>query len=650
MQRTIGTSNNLPDRATMRRLPLSAALGALCLAMSCHAMAAANAAAPAPANGPADVAHAPIVTGRWVHALSAYVPPKYPPTLSHFEYVNPDAPKGGVLRLRNPDRRSSFDKFNPFTVRGNAPAGLSIFVFESLATSSQDELQAMYGLLAAEMYVAPDLSSISFRLRPQARFSNGDPVTAADVVYSFEQITSKFAAPGYRAAFEGVARAVAVDERTVRFELREKKLDNVFLAGGVPVFSKKWGAGKPFDEIVLEHPIATGPYTIDKVDMPRRIEFKRDPNYWGRNLGVRRGMFNFDRVVYRMYSDQAVAREAFKAGEFDIFKEYGSRSWMRQHQGAKWRDGRIVRRAFETDVGQGLQSMHLNLRRPIFQDIRVREALVYTWDFENLDKYKAFRRARSVFNNSEFAAQGLPSAGELKLLEPFRSELPPRVFGPAWQAPSTEGDPHGLRRNLLKARALLEAAGWQLAADGKLRNGQGEPFEFEYLNPSDGGRNTAWERNLEKLGITYKERNVDFALYRRRLENYDFDVITIVEGDFTLPSASDLITSYGSAAADEPGNNNFRGIKSKAVDALIEAMGRAETLDELRDAARALDRVVMWSFWQLPELYLSAEWASYWNKFGIPKVRPKYFTIDTSGFGPWPLMAWWDKALAAGDR
>ncbi len=601
-----------------------------------------------PAAAPAQAVRAPVQTGEWVHALSAYVAPKYPPTFSHFDYVRPDAPKGGTMRLRNPDRRSSFDKFNPFTVRGNAPAGLSIYVFESLAVASQDEAQAMYGLLAQDMRVAADLSSISFRLRPQARFSNGDAVSAADVVHSFEQITGKHAAPGYRATFQGIARAVAVDERTVRFDLREKKLDNLFLAGSVPVFSRKWGAGKPFDEIVLEHPIATGPYTIDKVDLPRRIEFKRNPAYWGRDLAVRRGQFNFDRVVYRMYADQEVAREAFKAGEFDIFKEYRSRAWARQHQGAKWRDGRIVRTAFATDVGQGLQAMHFNLRRPIFSDIRVREALGLTWDFENLDKFKVFRRTSSVFSNSEFAAQGEPSPGELRLLEPFRAELPARVFGAAFVAPSTAGDANGLRRNLLRARALLEQAGWTVAADGKLRNATGEAFEFEYLSPSEGPRNTAWERNLEKLGIGYKERNVDFALYRRRLENYDFDVITIVEGDFTLPSAADLLTSYGSAAADEPGNNNFRGIKSRALDALIEAIGRAATLEELRDAARAFDRVVMWNFWQLPELYLSDEWASYWNRFGQPAHRPRYFSIDTGGFGAWPLMAWWDRSLEPG--
>ena len=612
--------------------------------------------AAAQVDGPADAAgaskaaaapQAPVKTGSWEHAISAYQPPKYPRGFSHFEYVNPKAPKGGVLRLRNPDRRTSFDKFNPFTVKGNAPAGLTIFSFESLTYVSQDEPQAMYGLLAEGIYVEPDLSSISFRLHPKARFANGDPVTPADVKASFDHLSSKQAAPGVQSALASIEKVVIVDSRTVRFELRERTTDALFTAGGLTVFSAKWGAGKKFDEIVAEHPIASGPYVIDRVDMPRRIEFKRNPDYWARDLGVRRGWFNFDRVIYRMYQDHAISREAFKAGEFDIMKEYGMRSWMRLHAGVKWRDGRIAKTEFETATGQGLQSYQLNLRRTFLQDIRVREALGYTYDFETLNRYKKFKRTNSVFNNSEFAAQGLPSAGELKLLEPFRAELPPRVFGPAFVAP-IGGSATAVRNNLLKARELLEQAGWKLAADGKLRNAQGHAFEIEYLTPREGGL-ADWIQRLEKLGITLKERVVDFALYRRRLEAYDFDMITIVEGEFTLPNPTSLATLYGSKSADEPGNNNFRGVKSRAVDHIIAVMGKATTMGELRDAARALDRIVMWSFWQVPDLYLSTENASYWARFGIPAVQPKHFSIDTDlGHGPWPLWTWWDLAADPG--
>jgi microcin C transport system substrate-binding protein len=292
------------------------------------------------------------------------------------------------------------------------------------------------------------------------------------------------------------------------------------------------------------------------------------------------------------------------------------------------------------------------MRRPMFQDIRVREALGYTYDFETINKTKVFKRVNSVFNNSEFAAEGLPGPGELALLEPLRAELPPRVFGPAWQAPRTDNSPSGLRGNLLKARALLEEAGWKLDSSGTLRNAKGEAFEFEYMIPQPQS-NVDWQRNLKKLGITMKDRLVDFALYRRRLQAYDFDMVTIVDGIFTLPSADDLSSLFGSKSFAEPGNNNFRGVNSKAADTLIAAMAKASTLAQLRDAARAFDRVVTWSFWQIPDLYSGVENVSHWNKFGKPKVMAKYFRADTlnSGFtehGPWPLWTWWDAARDTG--
>jgi microcin C transport system substrate-binding protein len=583
----------------------------------------------------------------WSHGYAAFGQPKYPRGFAHFGYVNPDAPKGGTLNLRNPDRRVSFDKFNPFTTRGNAPAGLAYFMFESLTVLSGDELQTMYGLLAEEISVAPDKSSISFRLNPKARFYNGDAVTAEDVKYSFESMSGKYAAPGLRASLAGVERVVVLDSRTVRFELKEHTTDMLFTVGGLSVFSRKWalqpdGQPKRFDEIVNEYPITSGPYTIAKADSGRRLEFVRNLDYWAKDIGVRRGMFNWNRVVYRYYKDSAVAREAFKAGEFDIYKEYGARSWVRQHKGPKWDDGRIRKDLFETSVGQGLQAYMMNLRRPLFQDIRVRKALDYTYDFDTLNRLGLLKRTNSQFNNSEFAAEGLPSPGELALLEPFRQQLPAEVFGAPFRAPTTGRDPKRLRQNLLKARELLAEAGWTLAADGKLRNAKGEAFEFEYLNPGEPGRLTEWQTNLEKLGITLKERNVDFALYRRRLEEYDFDMVTIAGGEFTLPDATGLLTAFGSKSADEKGNNNFRGVKSAAADHLLEVMAKATTLQQLRDAARAFDRVVMWNHWQVPDLYASDEKASFWNKFGMPARRPLFFSIDTSsGFAPWPLETWW---------
>jgi microcin C transport system substrate-binding protein len=614
-----------------------------------HAAVAASSPASASAAASAATAEGEDFTERWVHGFAAYGPPKYGPGFKHFDYVNPDAPKGGTLKLKNPDRKTSFDKYNPWTTRGNSPSGILIWMVEGLCHLSQDEPLAMYGLLAEAVKVDADFGGVSFRIRPEARFNNGDPVLAEDVKHSYTMLSSKGASPAYQTAVSGLAGVEVLDARTVRFQFKEKTREQVFIAGLMPVFSRKWGAGKTMDNIVTDLPIVTGPYLIDKIDMPRRIEFKLDPNYWGRALAVRRGHFNFERVVYRMYSDNLIALEAFKAGEFDLIKEYRARTWVRSHAGIKWDDGRIVKAELLTGFGYSMQSYNINMRRPIFQDIRVREALGYTYDFETSNKTKVFLRVNSQFNNSEFAAQGTPGPGELALLEPFRAELPPRVFGPPYVAPRTDDGPSGLRRNLLKARELLAQAGWNLDSAGVLRNAKGEAFEFEYLQPQ-ASSNVDWQRNLKKLGITLKDRVVDFALYRRRLQAYDYDMCTIAEGTFTLPDVGSLTRLYGSKSFARARQRQLPRRQQPRGRRADRRHGPRRTMQELRDAARAFDRVVTWSFWQIPDLYNAVENVSHWNKFGKPAVQAKYFRADTliSGFiehGPWPLWTWWDKSL-----
>jgi peptide/nickel transport system substrate-binding protein/microcin C transport system substrate-binding protein len=291
----------------------------------------------------------------------------------------------------------------------------------------------------------------------------------------------------------------------------------------------------------------------------------------------------------------------------------------------------------------------MNLRRPIFQDRRVREALDYTYDFEKINLYNLRRRAPSLFSNSDFAAQGLPGPGELALLEPFRDKVPKEVFGMPYQPPRTDTHPNALRENLQKAKALFEQAGWNIDKDGVLRNAKGEPFEFEYLETQGGSqfRNVIWQRNLAKLGINLKVRNVDFALYRKRLEAFDFDVITIRMPDFALPSAGDYEDILASKNADTQGASNYRGVKDPAVDAMIEAMKNAKTYAELRDASRALDRIVTHQHYQVPQLFSPGYFTSYWNKFGLPP-QPKYYTFDENGNWPaWAVTAWWLKDPAA---
>lgn len=592
--------------------------------------------------------------GTWSHAYAAYGIPKYPRGFAHFDYVNPDAPKGGTLQLSQPDRRTSFDKYNPFTVKGQSPAGLTTLMFESLAVRSADEPATMYGLLAEDMKVAPDKSSITFRLHPKARFANGEPVTTADVRHAFDMLTSKAAAPGVRTQFDGVQGVAVLDPRAIRFDLKDRTDDTIFNVGGLPVFSVKWGQGsdgKPraFDQIVTEYPITSGPYTVALADSGRRIDFARNPDYWARDLGVSRGQYNFDRVVYRYYQDNAVSLEAFKAGEFDLLLEYSARRWARQHGGPKWNDGRIIKESFPNGFGAGLQAYVLNLRRPLFQDIRVRRAINLAYDFEAVNVYRQYKRTNSLFANSDFAAAGLPGAGELALLEKFRGELPAEVFGAAWEPPRTDTGPNALRENLKRARTLLEQAGWKVAADGVLRNGKGEPLEFELLEAGEapGRAEAVFQRNFEKLGITLKLRLVDFALYRKRLETFDFDMTIIRVGDFTLPGAADLKSMYGSQSADVEGSNNYRGLKSAAVDHLIASMEKARTMEALRDAARALDRVIMHGYYQVPDLYLGANRVSRWDRLGIPGTVPKYYTIASpSEWLQWAVTAWWAKDAA----
>ena len=599
-------------------------------------------------NHPAAVA-APVVTGTWEHAISAFQPPKYPRDFGHFDYANPLAPKGGTLNLSNPDRRSSFDKWNPYTIKGVAPAAMRIFIFETLGFIAMDEPKAMYGLIGEEIMVARDMASVTWRIHPKARFSNGDPVTPADVVHSFNLMTSPQASPEYTVALAGIAKAVAVDARTVRFDLKEPGQDAVFSTAELPVFSAKWGEGKKFDEIVTDMPIATGPYAVDKFQMPRRLELKRRDDYWAKDLPVRRGFYNFDRVIYRMYADQDVRREGFKGGEFDLYKEYRASQWARSHRGPKWESGRIAKQTFVVSTGSMPQAMQLNMRRPKYQDIRVREAILRAYDFDKYNRYGTFDPSDSLFNNTDFAAQGNPGAAELALLEPYRAELPPQVFGPPFRMPRYSTSPNALRDSLRRAQELLAEAGWKPGPDGWLRNAAGEKLTLEMLEPNQTGRLPEFARNLKKLGIEYSERLVDFALYRRRLSAFDYDMIIIVEPKFTLPDAGQVGSLYGSESARKEGGNNYRGVQSKVVDMLIERIAKAETMEDLRTAARALDRVVMWQFTGVPMLYSRRQNVSYRNRFGMPATQANYMDIDTFieiYSQPWPLMTWWDKALA----
>ncbi|UEP20324.1 extracellular solute-binding protein [Burkholderia ambifaria] len=579
------------------------------------------------------------------YAIAQYGEPKYPPGFKHFDYVNPDAPKGGTLVLANPSRLTSFDKFNPFTMRGNTAPGIDM-LFESLTTGSLDEPASAYGLLADDIEIAPDRRSVTFHLNPRARFSNGDPVTADDVRFSFDTLKSKQAAPQFGAYFAEIAKAVVIDRATVRFEFRSPNRELPLIAGGVPVFSRKWGLRAdgsriPFDQLAFEQPIGSGPYLIERHDNGRTITYRRNPAYWGADLPVRVGTHNFERIVYKLYGDGVARLEAFKAGEYDVLVEYIARNWARRDVGKRFDSGELVKREFRQHNGAGMQGFFMNLRRPLFRDVRVRQALDLAFDFEWLNRqlfYGAYTRLDSYFADTDLQATGTPGPGELKLLEPLRAQLDPAVFGPMVSQPSTT-PPGSLRANLLKARALLAQAGWTYR-DGALRNAQGEPFEFEILDDSGAameGIVTAFRRNLAKLGIDARFRTADYALLQKRLDAFDYDMTTVRLPGVQVPGAEQF-SRYGSKFADEPGSDNLIGLKSPAVDALLHALGTAQTRDELLDATHALDRVLMHGYYAVPQWYSTTHRIAYKRTLGYPQTLPLYYSAEG-----WVVSTWWAK-------
>ena len=467
--------------------------------------------------------------GDWSHAFAIFGQPKYPPGFAHYDYVNPVPPKGGTLNLGNPDRNTSYNSLNPFILKVLSAYGAYFFSFELLCDPSQDEPGVMYGLVAEAIKVAPDLSSVMFRINPRAHFSNGDPVTAADVKYSFDTLTSDKAAPYEVALFSVVKKAEIVDPQTIRFELSTKSRDAIFTLGtNLLVFSPKWGMApdgktKPLDQIIDDVPIATGPYVVAAASSSRRLDLLLDKNYWARNEGVRRGFFNFEKIIYRYYGDEAVQFEAVKAHEIDLFWETNLRRWARQYTGSKFGPGKIVLKAFPTGQGTYPRALVLNLRRPLFQDIRVREALQLSFDFEwwNAQNFRLFARVDSAFSNSEFAAKGLPSPGELTILEPFRKQLSAAVFGTAFDNSHTDTSPTALRDNLNRARTLLPRPAGSLVADNILHNAKGDPFAFELLTRDADivASLEPWQANLTKLGIRSTLKLVDSVVYVRRTLN-----------------------------------------------------------------------------------------------------------------------------------
>lgn len=562
---------------------------------------------------------------------------KYPPGFSRFDYVSEQARKGGNLVLHD---LGSFDKLNPYTLKGTAPSGLDELVFEPLAVPSLDEPFAAYGLIAKDIELAPDRLSVTFTIHEKARFSDGTPVTPEDVKFSLETLKSGEASPSYQIYFQDIGSAEVLDNNRVRFHFLQRNRELHMIASQLPVLSRKFYQQHPFAAPGLTPPVASGPYRVGSVVPGKSISYVRNPDYWAADLNVRRGMFNFDTITYKFFKDQLVSVEAFKAGEFDFMYVNIAKQWARDLQGPRFRRGELRKETLPHGNNAGMQGFVFNTRRPFFQDRRVRQALALAFDFEWTNAtmfFGQYTRADSYFSNSVLAAKGLPQGLELSYLAPHRKRLPAEVFTTP-PMPVSTAPPNSLRDNLKKARRILAEAGWTVR-DGVLTDHQGQTMDFEILlvSPSFERVMEPYINNLKKLGVRAHSRLIDPALYLRRLNGFDFDMTVSVYGQSQSPG-NEQRNYWHSAAADQEGSRNLMGIKDPVVDELVERIIYAETQEELMAASRALDRVLWHGHYIVPNWYLATHRVAYRNIFARPQKLPLYYSPFQA------LMTWWRRA------
>ena len=567
---------------------------------------------------------------------------KYGPDFSHFEYANPDAPKGGTARLWF---QGSFDSLNPFILKGVPAAGLNPFVsggfllpFESLMVASADEPDSFYGLVAKSVELPPAREWVAFRLNPKARFHDGSPITAADVVFTFETLKShKSANPSYRVLYEDIveARALAPDHVRFTFKAGAETRDLAGYVAAMPILSKAHYERHDFAEASLTPPLASGPYKVETVDAGRSISYVRVENHWARDHPIYRGRYNFDSLKWIYIRDRTVGLQALFAGQLDFREEFTSRDWATRYDVPAVKDGRLIRELLPDESPSGTQAFFLNTRRKKFQDIRVREALGLAFDFEWTNEklfHDAYKRTTSIFQNSALAALGPPAPAEAALLEPARGKLPKEAFERPFTPPVNGGN-RALRPNLRAARRLLEAAGWRVV-DNELVDARGQQLRIEFLSFLQGFKRIIlpYTENLRRLGIDATFRLVESAQYQRRLVTFDYDVVTSRFASPLTPGVG-LRNLWSSRSAATEGSRNFAGIADPLIDMLVEKVVAARNREELVTATRALDRTVMWSHYLVPQWYLASHRIAYWDIFGRPSIKPKY----DLGF----LDTWW---------
>lgn len=564
------------------------------------------------------------VTASPQHALTVYgEAPRYPAGFSHFAYANPQAPKGGTLR-RSALEIGQFDHILPYIDKGIGISQLDGWVYSPLAVRSQDEPYTVYGLVAQKMERADDGLWLRFYLDPRARFADGTPITANDVRYTYDLLMSQGSLK-YRTQFADVKAVQVESERQIRFDFKSSENRTLPLdLASLPVLPEHWWKTHDFaNGGGFEPPLGSGPYRVGKVDNGRSITFERNRHWWGEDLPVNRGRYNFDRFSIEFFGDTDVARQVLRGGAFDYNREFSATGYSIGYDGPALNDGRLQKAHLAREALQSAQGFVFNLQRPVFQDRRVRQALSLLWDFEWSNRQmmrNVYIRQQSYFSNSPLAARQLPDAAELKILEPLRGQVPDEVFSQVFEAPKTDGSGF-IRDKQLQALALLDTAGWRPQGD-QLVNAKGEPLSFTFLNGQAGFERLLlpWKRTLAQIGIDLQIRRIDASQYINRLMARDYDMI--VTGYPVSPSPGmELYNYFGSQGATDPGSNNYMALQDPAVDRLITGLVKAQTRADMVNHAHALDRVLQWSYYWIPNYYPPGTSTVWWNRFGIPRVQ-----------------------------
>jgi len=574
------------------------------------------------------------------YGLSAFGDLKYESGFEHFDYVNPDAPKGGSIRTISILSGQTFDSLNGYILKGDPADGVTDpynLIFDRLMIRANDEPDAVYPLVATHAEYIPGGEWIIFEIHEKAAFSDGSPITAEDIAYSFELLKEK-GHPAYRLSLRDIEKAEALAPNRVKYTFREDapKRDLPMVVATLPIFSKTYYTENDFAESSLDIPLSSGPYKVGKIDRNLSITYERRDDYWGKDLPVNVGRWNFDSITFEYFRDQEAAFEALTAGKVDLREEFSSKFWGTRYDFPAIKKGDVVKDTIPDNRPAGTQGYWFNTRRDKFSDPRVREAIGLAFDFEWSNKtlfYDLYNRTNSFFENAPFEAAGKPTDGENALLEPFRDDLKERVFGEAYVPSKTDGSGRN-RRSLRKAMKLLDEAGWKLVEGKRVKDGK--RFEIEFLDDSSAfARITGpYIENIKKLGIDAKMREVDRPQYQRRVEAFDFDIVT-ARFSMSLTPGPELFNFFSSEAADSDGSSNLAGIKDPVVDALIETVISADNRDDMETALRALDRVLRDGRYWVPQWSKASHTLAWWDRFGRPKVKPAY----ARGI----LETWWAK-------